>query len=78
MLRSLGQNVDRETVQRAAERSRFEQLRQAEQKEQTPAGFSPEFKFNRSGKSGTGRAALSADDLAYYEELKSKYELDLY
>jgi estrone sulfotransferase len=81
MLNALQLDVDAGLIAAAANRSKFEKVREAEQAERDrPARseFAPVFTFARAGESGTGKSVLSAADLDYYQQLKREYGLDLY
>ena len=80
MLTALGQRVPHEAVVRAAERSRFERIREAERTGGAGQGrdFGRDFTFTPEGRPGAGREALSEADHALYEDLKRRHGLDLY
>jgi hypothetical protein len=83
LLDSLGLRIDPGIVKKAAERSRFDNVRKLEEKygrfdDVRKDPMRSDFRFVRSGKGGVWRELFSEDDLAYYAALKRKHGVDLY
>lgn len=68
-----------EAIQHAIDASNFSNMRTAQQKSDKLKGeFKEGHQFVRSGKNAEWEELFSEDDIAYYENLKTKYNFNLY
>jgi hypothetical protein len=80
MLEGVGARVPLELVAEAARRARFENVRKVEEQfgHSKPDQYRSGFRFTRSGKTATWRELFSQAELDLYQDLKSRFAVDLY
>lgn len=80
MLRLVDLSVDPGLIKSAADCARADRIRKIEEKAEKAlhTGYGKEFKFIRSGKSGTWKNLFSDEDVAFYADVKARYGVDVY
>jgi len=81
MLKGIGVSLEREIIEQAAERSRFEKVQEVEEKEgvrKDGGHFEEGERFTRKGETGQWNEYFTPNDLQYTRSLMEEYEIDMY